>query len=168
MSESSFQTEAMEVARKIARFKFRKDPDSAAKVEDAVSVAWETSQTPPPNSTPGTVARYAVQRVACGRQFDRTVKSIDGPPSEYLDKPERTGFQPDEISRDGDDPAEIAAFQIDFDAFLKTLTRQQKKILMALAMGDRTGEAARRFRVTDVRISRYRTLFRDRWEEFIS
>jgi hypothetical protein len=50
-------------------------------------------------------------------------------------------------------PAEVAATRIDFRSWLATLTKRRRLIAKALASGETTGGAAKRFTVTAGRIS---------------
>ena len=63
-------------------------------------------------------------------------------------------------------PADLAAFRIDFDEWMRTLPRRTRAIANRLAVGDRTGEVAKRYDVSSGRISQIRARLRDAWEEF--
>jgi hypothetical protein len=63
-------------------------------------------------------------------------------------------------------PAETAVARIDWAAWLRSLSWRQRAIASALASGETTGAAARRFRLTPARISQLRTWFRQHWERF--
>ena len=53
-------------------------------------------------------------------------------------------------------PADVASTRIDFAAWLRTLPRRHRKIAENLAIGERAGAVARRFRVSPARISQLR------------
>ena len=63
-------------------------------------------------------------------------------------------------------PAEIAACRIDFEAWLKSLPRRQRRIALRLAKGESTSGAAKLFGVTAARISQLRVWLRESWEVF--
>jgi hypothetical protein len=63
-------------------------------------------------------------------------------------------------------PAETAACRIDFEAWLKSLPRRQRKIALRLAQGESTSGAAKLFGVTAARISQLRVWLRESWERF--
>ena len=58
------------------------------------------------------------------------------------------------------------AFRIDFSDWLKRQPRRNRRIAEALAVGNATGEVARRFHVTSGRISQLRRQFHRSWQEF--
>jgi hypothetical protein len=61
---------------------------------------------------------------------------------------------------------EQAAFRIDFPRWRATLRRRDRRVLDALAAGERTADAARRFRISPGRISQLRREFEQSWEAF--
>ena len=63
-------------------------------------------------------------------------------------------------------PAEIVRTRIDFDAWLHRLPRRNRRIAQFLALGNRTHEAARRFRVSEGRVSQLRRELKEAWDEF--
>ena len=63
-------------------------------------------------------------------------------------------------------PAEIAAMRIDFEAWLATLSRRDRRIAKTLAAGETTGATARKFGVSPSRISHMRTQLRRAWQVF--
>ena len=64
-------------------------------------------------------------------------------------------------------PAEIAAMRIDFEAWLKTLNRRERRIAKTLATGETTGATARKFGVSPSRISQLRRQFMEAWQAFL-
>jgi hypothetical protein len=64
------------------------------------------------------------------------------------------------------DPAEQAIFNLDFASWLRTLSRRLRKIVGMLAAGWRTGEVARRFRLSAGRISHFRRMLEESWRRF--
>ena len=63
-------------------------------------------------------------------------------------------------------PAEIAAMRIDFDAWLATLNRRERRIAKTLAAGETTGVVARKFGLSPSRISQMRGQLRRAWQIF--
>jgi hypothetical protein len=63
-------------------------------------------------------------------------------------------------------PAEIAACRLDFSAWLRRLPRRQRKIALALAMGETTSAAAKMFGVSAARVSQYRQWLKESWSAF--
>jgi DNA-directed RNA polymerase specialized sigma24 family protein len=61
---------------------------------------------------------------------------------------------------------EQAAFRVDFPRWRATLRRRDRKILAALAGGERTADAARRFKISPGRVSQLRREFEQSWERF--
>jgi hypothetical protein len=64
------------------------------------------------------------------------------------------------------DPAEQAVFNLDFASWLRTLSRRLRRIVGMLAAGWRTGEVARRFRLSAGRISHFRRILEESWLRF--
>jgi hypothetical protein len=62
---------------------------------------------------------------------------------------------------------EIVAFRVDFNDWLKTLSRRDSRIAAFLALGNRTADAARKFRVSESRISQLRRELAEAWEKFV-
>jgi hypothetical protein len=61
-------------------------------------------------------------------------------------------------------PAETAAARIDLEAWLSQLSPRNRRIALALARGESTGEAARQFQLSPGRISQLREVLRIHWE----
>jgi DNA-directed RNA polymerase specialized sigma24 family protein len=63
-------------------------------------------------------------------------------------------------------PAELAASRIDFPAWLKTLKPRDRKVARFLSLSNGTGAAARKFYVSQGRISQLRKELQESWREF--
>jgi DNA-directed RNA polymerase specialized sigma24 family protein len=63
---------------------------------------------------------------------------------------------------------EQAAFRVDFPRWRASLRRRDRKVLDALAGGERTADAARRFGISPGRVSQLRREFERGWAEFQS
>jgi hypothetical protein len=64
-------------------------------------------------------------------------------------------------------PADIARTRIDFADWLASLKRRDRKIAESLAAGNRTGEVAKRYRVSAGRISQLRQELARDWHKFV-
>jgi hypothetical protein len=63
-------------------------------------------------------------------------------------------------------PAEVAATRIDFSTWLQILSRRERKIATLLAAGESTQATARKFHLTEGRISQIRRELHDAWHRF--
>jgi hypothetical protein len=61
---------------------------------------------------------------------------------------------------------EQVAFRLDFPRWRASLRRRDRRVLDALAAGERTADAARRFKISPGRISQLRQEFEEGWEQF--
>jgi hypothetical protein len=132
MDECSSQDVVLEVTRRLARKVFAGDQDAETKVHDAVSVAWELSQTAPPDAKPGQVAAFAIKRIRIGRQFRQSVRSIDNPRPASREKPSREALDVAEFARTGDDPAQIVAIRLDLRVWWGGLSDRARRAAAAL------------------------------------
>ncbi len=64
-------------------------------------------------------------------------------------------------------PDEIARTRIDFSDWLSSLTRRDRRVAEFLANGETTRAAARKFKVSDGRISQLRRSLAESWRTFI-
>lgn len=64
------------------------------------------------------------------------------------------------------DPAEQAAFRVDFEAWLASLSTRRRRVAALLAEGRTTGEVARRLGVTPAAISQARVVLALSWRHF--
>ena len=62
-----------------------------------------------------------------------------------------------------ENPADIAAFVIDFAAWLAKWDKRKRAIVEMLAVGDKTSEVAARFNISDGRVSQLRREFESDW-----
>ena len=62
---------------------------------------------------------------------------------------------------------EIVAFRVDFADWLKSLKRRDRRIAEFLSLGHRTSTAARKFGVSQGRISQLRRELAENWRKFV-
>ena len=62
---------------------------------------------------------------------------------------------------------DIVSFRIDFADWLKSLGRRDRRIAERLALGHRTQDVARRFKVSEARVSQLRSELADSWRKFV-
>lgn len=65
-------------------------------------------------------------------------------------------------------PADRAVYNLDFAARLKSWPRRHRRIINALASGERTMAVAKKFGISEGRVSQWRKTFPDSWERFQS
>ena len=61
---------------------------------------------------------------------------------------------------------DTVAFRMDFPAWLGTLSRRNRRITETLALGHRTQDVARKFRISEGRISQLRRELAGSWRQF--
>ena len=61
-------------------------------------------------------------------------------------------------------PAEVVRVRLDFDAWLKTLPRRDRKVALDLARGHRPSDVAHKYELSDGRISQLRKELHLSWE----
>ncbi len=165
MAESNlnFDKDVAPVARHWAKVTFARDSDRSAKTADVVSEAWVLYRTAGPDATADSLAWYAVRRVAIGRQFSQSARSLTEFNPRRVVKATRMKLATD-IVGSGDDPAELAALRIDFPEWFNTqLNERKQEICEAVLQGDSTAELAERFGVTPGAISQVRRWLVENW-----
>jgi hypothetical protein len=127
---------------------------------------------------PYPLARFAIGQVRAGRQLGNTLRICEVM-SEYAQR--HKGFQVERLDYFDDaencwqeivvedkraTPADIAACRIDFASWLQLLPTLRRRIALALASGETTSAAAKKFGVTPARISQLRQWLKGSWESF--
>ena len=121
------------------------------------------------------LANFAIRQVRDGRRVGMKLNVRDVSSSycqrannfrvEHLDRFERESETWRQVivedRRTG--PAETATMRIDFADWLKTLSPKWRRIATTLASGETTGATARKFHLSDGRISQLRRQLRDVW-----
>ena len=124
------------------------------------------------------LANFAIRQVRDGRRVGTKLNVRDVSSSycqrannfrvEHLDRFERESETWRQVivedRRTG--PAETATMRIDFADWLKTLSPKRRRIATTLASGETTGATARKFHLSDGRISQLRRQLRDVWLVF--
>jgi hypothetical protein len=63
-------------------------------------------------------------------------------------------------------PAEVVRVRLDFGSWLGSLPPRNRRIAQFLALGNHTGDAARKFKMSEGRISQLRRELKAAWDEF--
>lgn len=124
---------------------------------------------------PSPLAIYAARQVRDGRKVGGKLNVKDVSSSycrrlkhlvlERLDKWDRNeGWMEILVEDRNASPADIARVRLDFAAWLKTLPRRDRKVALELARGNRTKDVARKYELSDGRISQLRKEFHLSWE----
>lgn len=127
---------------------------------------------------PSVLARYGVAQARAGRKVGCRL-NVNDVTSEYCRR--RKNVAVESLDRYDEDegawqevlvedrragPAETAAARLDIDEWFGRLRPRQRKIAQALALGERTGDVARRFRLSAGRVSQMRRELSRDWESF--
>jgi len=127
---------------------------------------------------PSPLVRFAVAQIRAGRRVgcQLNVQDMLSPPArcahrltiERIDQcDERSGIWKQLVVEDRHaGPAETAAARLDLAAWFRTLSKRNRQIARALALGESTNIVARRFGLSPSRISQLRAWFRWHWEHF--
>ena len=136
-------------------------------INDAISVAWEIYSSAKTDVTPGNVGYYAVKTVASRRWMQGSTR-CPSPVTQTASQPTLYHFDFDEYYAVHQTPARIAALRIDFNAWLTTLSENQRALVKLLASGESTLEAARKLGCTPGNVSQYRRRLAASWYEYQS
>ena len=130
---------------------------------------------------PGTLANYAVDHVRRGRHVGGSQDAAKDPLSpaaqhrhgvkvfSYQSRQglgRSPGWKQVAIECRKVSVPDLAAFRLDFAAWLGTLTRRDRRIIGALVAGERPSDVARRFKLSPGRISQLRRQYELEWEIF--
>jgi len=157
---------ARQMARSIALRRYHNHWDRETILCDVDSTVFELNLTAPPRATAGTLAHLSVRRVAIGRHFRPSVRSIGkGWQDKRAKRPKYVQLHIDltELVAPGGNPSDIAAFALDFTDWLNTWEGKKRAILEAMAVGDRTSEISARHGISQGRVSQLRREFEDSW-----
>ena len=127
---------------------------------------------------PTVLARYGIAQFCDGRRVGSRLRISDvlspharrkkGFRVQSLDRfKKESGEWLEAVVEDTHTPVpEQVAFRIDFPAWLKSQTRRNRRIAEALSLGHATREVARRFKVSEGRVSQLRRQFYLSWKAF--
>jgi hypothetical protein len=164
-----FTRDALRIAEALASRRFAGHPDRDERICDAVSCAWELTQqeTYRQHGHPGSVAAFAVNRVAVARHFHESQTSIDHRCPQDREPTRRCSFF-ERVTGDKEAPSprDAAIFRIDLLAWLGTLTSRQREVAILFATGHTTSEIADRSGCTTNAIRMIRMALRRRYEAF--
>ena len=159
-------------------------PDSRADFEaETIALAWKhfialARRGRRPELFVTTLALRCSQGVKAGRRLVRsesvrdvmstTARARHGVSVEHLDGIEATGTAlSDSLAVDTRTPVpRQVAFRLDFPAWVQTFRGQKRRILLALAAGERTTDVAARFGLSAGRVAQLRSEFLDSWLDF--
>jgi FixJ family two-component response regulator len=63
-------------------------------------------------------------------------------------------------------PADVVRVRLDFNDWLNTLSRRNRRVAKFLTLGNRTSDAARKFGVSQGRVSQLRKELKAAWDKF--
>jgi len=128
---------------------------------------------------PTVLAKYAISQIIDGRRVGNSLccNEVLSPYAQRLKnfKVERLDHRDKEdnarceilIEDKTAGPAQTACSRIDFDQSIRSLPCRHRRIAQYLSLGNRTADAARKFKVTAGRISQVRKELAKSWSEFI-
>jgi hypothetical protein len=162
--------------------KMRPEPkeDAVAEVTCAACAAFArlVAQGKAHVACPSSLTRFAIRQFRAGRRLGckLNVKDVSSNHCRFqkhitLDRLDRrnrgTGEWEELLIEDRHaGPAATAAARIDVRDWFQRMRPRDRQIAQALAVGERTRDVARRFRILPSRVSNKRLAFRRDWEEF--
>ncbi len=125
------------------------------------------------------LARYAVAQINDGRLVGNhlNVREVLSPYAQRL-----KGFWVERLDHYSDQeetwseiliedrhagPSEIAGTRIDFESWLQSLPCRHRRLAQYLSLGNRTSEAARKFKISAGRVSQLRRELAESWKKFV-
>ena len=128
---------------------------------------------------PSPLARYGVAQVRAGRRVGaslncKDISSLHCQNQKHLTLERLDHFDTEEmcwaevlVEDRHAGPAETAASRIDFASWLRSLSRQKRKVATTLATGESTRTTARKFNMSPGRVSQIRSELKKAWEMFV-
>ena len=128
---------------------------------------------------PVKLANFAVRQIRDGRRvgrkanvkdaYDQHARIRNGHQLKHIGAPrdQRGGWREQLVENKRTSPADLAAFKLDFDAWLRTLSGRDRRMATDLGMGERTGDVAKKYGVSASRVSQLRRQLQTSWEEFV-
>jgi hypothetical protein len=128
---------------------------------------------------PSVLARYATAQINDGRRvggrlcchevlspYAQRLKSFKVESLDHRQKDDENAWCEVLVEDKTAGPFDIVRTKLDFDAWLHSLPRRDRKVAQFLSLGNRTADAARKFGVSDGRISQLRRSLKDSWTDF--
>ena len=129
---------------------------------------------------PSVLARYAVAQVRDGRKvggrlnvrdvlspYCQRCKQITVERLDHFDE-EENAWKEAVVQDTRTTPVpEIVSFRVDFADWLAGLSRRNRRIAQTLALGNQTGDVAKRFKLSEGRVSQLRREFAESWQKFV-
>ena len=128
---------------------------------------------------PTVLARYAVAQINDGRRVGNKLNIREvlsgyaqknkGFKVERLDKYDSSSGEWEEIIIEDrhTTPADVVRVRLDFRDWLRTLKRRDRKIAQFLGLGNRTSDVAKKFKVSEGRVSQLRRELAESWAQFV-
>jgi DNA-directed RNA polymerase specialized sigma24 family protein len=127
---------------------------------------------------PTPLAQFAIRQVREGRRvggrqctqdiLSPSARRLHGFTVERFDQKDwQTGVWKEQLVEDRRaGPAETAAARLDLAAWLRTLSKRNRRIAQALSVGEATAAVAQKFGLSAGRVSQLRVWLREHWETF--
>lgn len=119
---------------------------------------------------PSVLARFAIRQVRSGRRVGNAQRRRDALSPMPCDGARPTRAHNEWLEAIVEDPYtpvfEQVCFRVDFPVWLDRLAELPRRVALALAFGDSTGEVAAACGVTPARISQLRRELHDSWQAF--
>jgi hypothetical protein len=166
-------------------FRFVRCPaDRADHIAETIALAWQwfvqlDQRGKDAAEFVTTLATFAARAVRCGRRVAGMPKAKDVMNRQTQQRHDYVVERlPDHSSHDGNPltealadnmvtpPPDAAAFRVDFPRWLGSLRSRDRQLASELMVGERTGAAARRFGMTEARVSQVRRELCDDWSRF--
>jgi hypothetical protein len=129
---------------------------------------------------PTVMARYAVAQVRDGRMLGRSLnckdvaseygqrrKAVTMERLDHFDEEENAWQEAVVVDTRSSPVPDIVAFRCDFRQWLASLPRRDRRIAESLAVGNCTGDVAKRFALSAGRISQLRRSLAESWRTFV-
>jgi len=173
--------------RKYASFAFRhlKPEARAENVAEVIANAWKAfvglvQQNKFHLAFPTVLARYGVRQVKDGRKvgghlnikdllslYCQSHKHVKVERLDRFNEQDNSWEQAVVVDSRNASVPDVVQFRVDFADWLDSLTRRNKRIAEYLSLGNRTSDAARKFKVSDGRVSQLRRELAESWASFV-
>lgn len=176
-----FAEQILPVVERHARVWFRnmrcRKDDFADAIADCLAHAWQgyifaLNRGKEPWLFPSMIATFAARKTKVGRKIGKRENAKDVFNAARAGRIALSHLEDEEewqeAVKDNSEtpPPDQAAFRIDFPAWLQTLTTRNRKIAKTLAVGHSAKDVAKRFDLSQGRITQLRQQMLDQWEVF--